>query len=71
MKKNILTHAGQIAHETAKELAELEYHKFHSKRIEQDSEFDKLTKQIESHRKKPTSKKTKKLITKKTRKKSK
>ena len=55
-EKNILTHAGQIAHETAKELAELEYDKFHSKRIKekdkQDSDFDKLTKQIESHKKK-------------------
>ena len=55
-EKNILTHAGQIAHETAKELAELEYDKFHSKRIKekdkQDSDFDKLTKKIESHKKK-------------------
>ena len=55
-EKNILTHAGQIAHETAKELAELEYDKFHSRRIEQenkrDSAFDKLTKQIEPHKKK-------------------
>ena len=54
-ERNILTHAGQIAHETAKGLAELEYDKFHSKRIEekdkQDSDFDKLTKQIKPHKK--------------------
>ena len=32
-ERNILTHAGQIAHETAKELAEAEYGKFYTKRI--------------------------------------
>ena len=55
-ERNILTHAGQIAHETAKEIAELEYGKFHTKRIEvndkQTSDFDKFTKKIESHKKK-------------------
>ena len=69
-EKNILSHAGQITHETAKELAELEYDKFHTKRIKQedrqDSAFDKLTKQIESNKRK-----LKKPIAKKIRKKSK
>ncbi len=55
-EKSILTHAGQIAHEAAKELAELEYDKFHFKRIKgkdkQDSDFDKLTKRIAPHGKK-------------------
>ena len=54
-ERNILTHAGQIAHETAKELAEVEYSKFYTKRIKANdkkkSDFDKFTKQIRTHKK--------------------
>lgn len=54
-ERNILTHAGQIAHETAKELAEAEYSKFYTKRIKANdkkkSDFDKFTKQIRTHKK--------------------
>ena len=54
-ERNILTHTGQIAHETAKELAEVEYSKFYTKRIKANdknkSDFDKFTKQIRTHKK--------------------
>ncbi len=54
--RDILTHAGKISHEIAKQLAEGEYKKFHTGRIESSnrelSDFDKAVKQIESTRKK-------------------
>jgi len=50
-EREILTHAGKISHEMAKELAEAEYDKFHAKRIaalrSRESDFDKAIKQIE------------------------
>lgn len=49
--RDILTHAGKISHEMAKQLAECEYEKFHSKRLSDsaklDSDFDRTVKQIE------------------------
>jgi len=49
-EREILTHAGKISHEMAKELAEDEYEKFHQKRIQEkdrlDSDFDKTVKQL-------------------------
>lgn len=49
--RDILTHAGKISHEMAKELAEAEYDKFHAGRIadmrSQESDFDKAVKLIE------------------------
>ncbi len=54
--RDILTHTGKISHEMAKQLAEGEYDKFHSKRLtessKQLSDFDKAVKQIESSKKK-------------------
>ena len=54
-ERGVLTHAGKIAHEVAKELAEKEYDKFHTKRIKLDdkkkSDFDKFTKQINTYKK--------------------
>ncbi len=54
-ERNILTHAGKITHETAKELAEKEYDKFHTKRIKasdkKKTDFDTFTKQISSYKK--------------------
>jgi hypothetical protein len=54
--RNILSHAGKISHEMAKELADKEYEKFHVKRIEKlsksDSDFDKTVKLIEKKKKK-------------------
>ena len=54
-ERNILTHTGQIAHETAKELAVAEYSKFYTKRIKANdkkkSDFDRFTKQIRTHKK--------------------
>ena len=48
--RNILTHAGKISHEMAKELAETEYEKFHREQIAQadqaGSDFDKAIKQL-------------------------
>ncbi len=48
--RNILTHAGKISHEMAKELAETEYDKFHREQIAQadqaGSDFDKAIKQL-------------------------
>ena len=54
--RDILTHAGKISHEMAKQLAEAEYDKFHTYRLtsvsEQLSDFDKTIKQIEASKKK-------------------
>ncbi len=54
--RDILTHAGKISHEMAKQLAEDEYDKFHTTRLtessKQISDFDKVVKQIESTKKK-------------------
>jgi len=51
--RDILTHAGKISHEMAKQLGEGEYQKFSAKRIadsnKQLSDFDKAIKQIESN----------------------
>ena len=48
--RNILTHAGKISHQMAKELAEAEYEKFSRERIQQadtaDGEFEKAIKQL-------------------------
>jgi len=48
--RNILTHAGKISHEMAKEIAETEYEKFHHEQIAQadqaGSDFDKAIKQL-------------------------
>ena len=50
--RDILTHAGKISHEMAKQLGEGEYDKFHTNRLtessKQTSDFDKAVKQIES-----------------------
>jgi hypothetical protein len=49
-EREILTHAGRISHEMAKELAEAAYDKFNRKRIREkgllDSDFDKTVKQL-------------------------
>ncbi|MBW2680840.1 MAG: virulence RhuM family protein [Deltaproteobacteria bacterium] len=49
-EREILTHAGKISHEMAKEMAETEYEKFNRRRIRQkdrlDSDFDKTVKQL-------------------------
>jgi len=54
--RDILTHAGKISHEMAKELAESEYEKFHTQRLSDSakslSDFDKVVKQIETTNKK-------------------
>jgi len=54
--RDILTHAGKISHEMAKQLAEGEYEKFHTSRLtessKQVSDFDKAVKQIDSTKKK-------------------
>lgn len=54
--RDILTHAGKISHEMAKQLAEGEYEKFHAGRLtessKQISDFDRAVKQIESTKKK-------------------
>ena len=55
-ERNVLTHAGKIAAEAAKELAEKEYGKFHTKRIKADdkkkSDFDKFIKKISNQKSK-------------------
>ncbi len=52
-ERNILTHAGKIDAETAKELAEKEYDKFHTKRIDKKkSDFDKFIKKISDQKSK-------------------
>ena len=54
--RDILTHAGKISHEMAKQLAEHEYEKFHSNRLVDSaksiSDFDKAVKKMESTKKK-------------------
>jgi hypothetical protein len=49
-ERAILNHAGKISHELAREMAEAEYEKFHSKQIEQSDQaggdFDKAVKQL-------------------------
>jgi len=49
-EREILTHAGRISHEIAKEMAEAEYEKFNLKRIREkdrwESDFDKTVKQL-------------------------
>ena len=49
-ERDILTHAGRMSHEMAKELAEAGYEKFHRKQIQQkdrlDSDFDKTIKHL-------------------------
>jgi len=46
--REILTHAGKISHEVAKQIAEQEYDRFHQLRIEQsaqlEGEFEKAIK---------------------------
>jgi hypothetical protein len=53
--RDILNHAGKISHEMAKQLAESEYEKYHSKGLALSktelSDFDKAVKQIESSKK--------------------
>jgi hypothetical protein len=48
--RNILTHAGKISHEMAKELSEAEYEKFNRQRIQADDQadgdFEKAVKQL-------------------------
>jgi len=49
-ERDILTHAGTISHEMAKEVAESEYDKFHARRIAESrkalSDFDKTVKRL-------------------------
>jgi hypothetical protein len=49
-EREILTYAGRISHELAKESAEAEYERFHQKQIREkdrmDSDFDKTVKQL-------------------------
>lgn len=49
-ERAILNHAGKISHEMAKELAEMEYGKFHRKQIQQADQaggaFDQAIKQL-------------------------
>ena len=49
-EREILTHAGRISHEMAKELADAQYEKFNRTRIREkdllDSDFDKTVKQL-------------------------
>ena len=48
--RNILTHAGTISHQMAKELAETEYEKFNHRRIQQadatGGDFEKAIRQL-------------------------
>lgn len=54
--RDILNHAGKISHEMAKQLAENEYGKYHTKRIaspkNEMNDFDKAVKQIKASNKK-------------------
>ena len=58
--RDILSHAGKISHEIAKQLADKEYDKFHTKRLfdstRQESDFDTAVKQIEASKKKKETK---------------
>ena len=55
-ERDILTHAGKIAHEAAKTLAEKEYEDFYTKKIKTDgkkkSDFDKFIKKISEQKSK-------------------
>ncbi len=55
-ERDILTHAGKISHDLARQMAESEYKKFHTKRIAESernpSDFDKTIKQIQASKKK-------------------
>ena len=68
--RNILSHAGAISHEMAKEFAESQYEKFNQKRIEwmdrQASDFDKTIQQLPPKQKKMTEKPRTKNNTRKT-----
>jgi hypothetical protein len=59
--RNILTHAGKISHQLAKERAEAEYEKFNRKRIQQadasGGEFEKAIKQLPPSKRKRGGKK--------------
>lgn len=50
--REILSHAGKVSHELAKQIAEREYEVFHQKQLEtetaQDSDFEKTIQQIDS-----------------------
>ncbi|MCK4869849.1 MAG: virulence RhuM family protein [Gammaproteobacteria bacterium] len=52
--RKILTHAGKISHELAKQAAETKYEEFHSKQLSQndntENDFDKITQMIPAHR---------------------
>ena len=54
-EREILSHAGQISHQMAKELAESEYDNFNLKRIKQNdralSDFDWTVKQLTEEKK--------------------
>lgn len=54
-ERDILTHAGKISHEIAKEFAEKEYKKFYANQIKlsekTQSDFDKTVKMIEDNKK--------------------
>jgi hypothetical protein len=54
--RDILSHAGKISHEIAKQLAENEYEKFHKQRLSTSakylSDFDQAVNQIETSKKK-------------------
>ncbi len=51
--RDILEHAGKISHQIAKELAETEYDRFHTDRLQLESQktdeedFEQLTRQVE------------------------
>lgn len=51
--RDILTDAGQVSHELAKDNAELEYEKFkqHQQKVIENSDFDKVIKKVESKKK--------------------
>ena len=52
--REILSHAGKVSHELAKQIAEREYDVFHQKQLKAnaliDGDFEKTIKQIESTR---------------------
>jgi hypothetical protein len=49
-EREILIHAGRISHEMSREMAEVEYEKFHRRRIRQkdrqNNDFEKTIKQL-------------------------
>ncbi len=54
--RDILDHAGKVSHELAKQQAEIEYEKFHARRLgvsdKETSDFDKVIRQLESEKNK-------------------